>query len=150
MHSFFKDAGYHQPEDPRKGLYQYAFSTDKEAFEYWHTLPEVMDNFNTAMAAMRGSRPSWTEWWPVETQIFSESLDDNAALFVDVAGGRGHDIQAFRRKFPNQKGRLVLQDLPPVIDDIRELDEGIERVKYDIFTPQPIKGMCLSQHIMRG
>jgi len=61
-------------------------------------------------------------------------------LLVDVAGGRGHDIQAFKKAFPNKKGRLVLEDLPAVIDDISELDEGIERVKYDFFTPQPIKG----------
>jgi len=142
MHSFFREIGYRQPEDARKGIFQYAFNTDKEAFELWHTMPDVMDNFNTAMSGIRGSRPSWVEWWPVEERIFGDGaiVDDDAVLLVDVAGGRGHDIQAFKKAFPNKKGRLVLEDLPAVIDDISELDEGIERVKYDFFTPQPIKG----------
>jgi hypothetical protein len=34
----------------------------------------------------------------------------------------------------------VLQDLPPIIDDIKELHPDIVKVKYDFFTSQPIKG----------
>jgi hypothetical protein len=60
-------------------------------------------------------------------------------LLVDIGGGRGHDLEAFGKKFPNAKGKLVLQDLPP-IDDISELDQSIMRMKYDFFTEQPIKG----------
>ncbi|RYP04173.1 hypothetical protein DL764_004624 [Monosporascus ibericus] len=141
MSPFFKETGYRPPEDPRKGLFQYAFQTDKEAFESWHLTPDVMNNFNVCMTGIRGSRPSWVEWWPVEAKVFqgAEEADGNV-LLVDIAGGRGHDVQAFKNKFPNQKGRLVLEDLPVVIDDIKQLDEDIERVKYDFFTPQPIVG----------
>lgn len=102
-----------------------------------------MNNFNLAMAGIRGSRPSWIEWWPVETRILREDINESAPLLVDIAGGRGHDVQAFHRKFPNHKGKLVLEDLPRVIDDIKELDSEIERVKYDLFTPQPIHGKRL-------
>ncbi|RYP75811.1 hypothetical protein DL770_007328 [Monosporascus sp. CRB-9-2] len=132
---------YCQPEDPRKGLFQYAFQTDKEAFESWHMAPDIMNNFNVCMTGIRGSRPSWVEWWPVEAQVFQGAVEaDGNVLLVDIAGGRGHDVQAFKNKFPDQKGRLVLEDLPVVIDDIKQLDEDIERVKYDFFTPQPIIG----------
>lgn len=143
MSSFFKETQYNQPEDPRKGLFQYAFGTDKEAFEYWSAQPEVMDNFNTCMTGIRGSRPSWIEWWPVESRIFSTDvpIDENGVLLVDIAGGRGHDIQAFKTKFSGRKGRLVLEDLPAVIDDIQQLDQSIERIKYDFFKPQPIQGL---------
>ncbi|KAI1502985.1 sterigmatocystin 8-O-methyltransferase [Biscogniauxia marginata] len=141
MSPFFKTTGYHQPEDPRKGIFQFASQTDKEAFEVWNMAPEVMTNFNIFMTGVRGSRPSWVEWWPVEAQIFQGAAEDDASvLLVDVAGGRGHDVQAFKDKFPNQKGRIVLEDLPVVIDDIKQLDGDIERVKYDFFTPQPILG----------
>ncbi|KAF1948224.1 O-methyltransferase [Byssothecium circinans] len=141
--SFLKENGYRQPEDPRKGLFQYAFGTDEEAFEYWGKIPNVLDNFNTCMSGIRGSRPSWIEWWPVQERLLNgveTSKQGSEVLLVDVAGGRGHDVQAFGRKFNNTKGTLVLQDLPAVIDDIQHLDEGIRRMKYDFFTPQPIRG----------
>lgn len=142
MPQFFKDTQYRQPEDPRKGLFQYTFGTDKTAFEYWSQMPAVMDNFNTCMTGIRGSRPSWIEWYPVEDCILKSGTSTNASdvLLVDIAGGRGHDVQAFGRKFSKYSGRLVLQDLPDVIGDIKSLDERIERVEYDFFTPQPIYG----------
>jgi hypothetical protein len=140
MPSFFKGTNYRQPEDPLNGAFQHAFGTKREAFDYWHQFPEILDNFNTFMAGNRGSRPSWVEWWPVEEQVFKGAkLDEGSAVLVDIAGGRGHDVQAFKNKFPD-KGRLVVEDLPVVIDDIKELDAEIERVPYDFFTPQLIKG----------
>ena len=143
MPSFFKETHYQQPEDPLKGALQHAFGTDKEAFDYWHQFPDVLDNFNTFMTGNRGSRPSWVEWWPVEEQIFRGStLDKGSPVLVDIAGGRGHDVQAFKNKFPG-KGRLVVEDLPVVIDDIKELDAEIERVKYDFFNSQPIQGTTI-------
>ncbi|KAF2264003.1 O-methyltransferase [Lojkania enalia] len=141
MPMYFREKGFHQPEDATNGPFQYAFGTDKDPFSYWYEIPEALDVFNTFMTGNRGSRPSWVEWWPVEKEIF-ESMDDdeNEVLLVDVGGGRGHDVHAFKNKFPDRKGRLVVEDLPAVIDDIKDLDERIERVKYDFLTPQPIKG----------
>ena len=78
----------------------------------------------------------------VESHLLGPDLTTYSALLVDVGGGRGHDILCFRNKFPG-RGRLVLEDLPAVIDDIKELDAGIERVKYDFFTPQIVKGMLM-------
>ncbi|KAF2186417.1 putative O-methyltransferase [Zopfia rhizophila CBS 207.26] len=140
IQTFFKQNGYRQPEDPRKGILQHAFGTDKEAFEYWHKSPEILDNFNTFMVGNRRGKPSWVEWWPGVKQIIEETkLDDGGVMLVDVAGNRGHDTEAFKKKFPDVKGRLVVEDLPPVINDIIELDPAIEKVNYDFFTPQPIK-----------
>lgn len=143
MPSYFKENGYTAPKDPANGPFQYAFNTDKTAFDYWKEHPEIGANFNTFMAGKRASRPTWAQWWPVESLIFrSQELDPSKALLVDVGGSRGHDVQGFKNKFPN-RGRLILEDLPQVIDDIKELDSDIERVKYDFFTPQPIIGLSL-------
>lgn len=82
-----------------------------------------------------------TDFFPVQEKLlngFDQSED--ATLLVDIGGSFGHDIGEFRRKFPDAPGRLVLQDLPVVIDQITKLDEKIERTKYDFFTEQPIKG----------
>lgn len=141
MSPFFKAAGHREPEDPRNGIFQFAFQTEKEAFEAWHMAPEVMDNFNVFMTGVRGSRTSWVDWWPVEALVLHDAVDDDdSVILVDIAGGVGHDIQALKRKFPKQRGRYILEDLPVVIDSIKQLDEGIERVKYDFFTPQTVKG----------
>ncbi|KAF2261350.1 sterigmatocystin 8-O-methyltransferase [Lojkania enalia] len=140
MPSYFKTNGYSTPKDPSNGPFQFAFNTNKNAFDYWHQNPSVAANFNTFMKGKRASRPSWADWWPVESLIFrAMELDTNRCLLVDVGGGRGHDVQSFKDKFPN-RGRLVVEDLPAVIDDIKELDNDIERVKYDFFTPQPVEG----------
>lgn len=61
-------------------------------------------------------------------------------VFVDVGGGNGQQCVAFKETFPNVTGRVILQDLPAVIAEAK-LPEGIEAMKYDFFTPQPIKGM---------
>lgn len=142
MPSYFRDKGYKQPEDSRNGLFQYAFDTKREAFEHWATQPEVIDNFNTCMTGIRGSRPSWIEWYPVEERLLNSDLrkETSDVILVDIAGGRGHDVQAFGRKFTSCNGRLVLEDLPSVISDIKQLDDRVERVAHDFFKPQPIVG----------
>lgn len=142
MPSFFEERGYQQPEDPRRGIFQYGIGTEKEAFEFWSTMPDVVDNFNTCMTGIRGSRPSWIEWFPVRERILvpESSNARSDVLLVDIAGGRGHDIRAFARKFADGKGRLVLQDLPSVISDIEQLDDRIERMEHDFFKEQPIEG----------
>jgi hypothetical protein len=141
MPKYFKEAGYKSPTDPRNGALQYAFKTKEEAFDYWRKSPEILENFNTFMTGVRGSRPSWIEWFPMQERVFDGyTAADSSVLLVDIGGGRGHDTEAFRKRFPNLKGRLVLQDLPAVIDDIKTLDESIEQLKHDFFTPQPVWG----------
>ena len=64
----------------------------------------------------------------------------DAPFLVDIGGSIGHDLAEFRTKHPNTPGRLILEDLPVVIGQIKELDESIERVEYDFHTEQPHKG----------
>ena len=129
------------PTDPRNGLLQRAFNTDLEAFEYWSHKPDVLEQFNLSMSGIRSTRPLWFSWFPVEERLLKGASEENdKVLMIDIGGGLGHDIGAFKKRFPSAKGRLVLQEMPKVIDDIKELDSSIERVKHDIFQEQPIKG----------
>ena len=75
-----------------------------------------------------------------ERLLKDAKADDNAVLMVDIAGGRGHYLAAFKERFPHAKGRMVLQEVPNVIDDAQNLDSSIERMEHDMFEPQPIKG----------
>ena len=65
---------------------------------------------------------------------------DDDVLIVDVAGGHGHYLETFRQRFPDAKGRMLLQDLPHIISDVQHLNPRIESMAHDMFLPQPIEG----------
>ena len=93
------------------------------------------------MTGQRHNRMDWFDAFPVEDILFQASQKSNdEILLIDIAGGRGHDLEAFRRRFPNASGKLILQEVPDVINDIQNLDESIVRMEYDFFTPQPVLG----------
>lgn len=108
--------------------------------------PDALDRFNTFMEGGRDDISHWAHWFPVQKQILEGSVPDRP-LLVDIAGGRGHDIAGFKQRFPQPTGQLVLEDLPSVIDDIKDLDSEIQRIKHDIFTPQPVKGLLPAPQI---
>lgn len=82
----------------------------------------------------------WFDHIPVTSKLQVHSPSD--VLVVDVGGGVGHDLIAFKEKHPELQGKLIVQDIATVIDGIApgSLPEGIEAMKYDFFTPQPVKG----------
>ena len=98
-----------------------------------------MVNFNDLMSRKKANRGAWFSIADAQ-QVVLDGYDEESALLVDVGGNRGTDLGEFKKAYPGVKGELVLQDLPPVIDDIKELDGEIVRMKYDFFTPQPVKG----------
>ncbi|PLB53889.1 S-adenosyl-L-methionine-dependent methyltransferase [Aspergillus steynii IBT 23096] len=136
---FFKQTGYKNPEDPKRGPLQYAYNTPLSCWDWLAQNPEAMDRFNTFMEGHRADAPHWADWFPVKERLIDGAVSDRP-LVVDVAGGRGHDLAGLKERIPVLPGDLVLEELPAVIDDIHTLDESIRRVKYDFFKPQPIKG----------
>ena len=85
----------------------------------------------------------WLDWFPVQEELLqSVPAGDNTPLIVDIGGGRGQDLVAFTQRFPGAKRRLVLQDLPRVIESNSRL-EGIEQMEHDFFTPQPVHGKSI-------
>lgn len=101
--------------------------------------PEQMVNFNDLMIGQRLSRVEWYSFVPANDLILDDYVE-GTNLLVDIGGNRGGDLEGFKRQFPQVKGGLVLQDLPQVIDDIKELDDRIVKMKHDFFTPQPVIG----------
>lgn len=68
--------------------------------------------------------------------------NESDVLLVDMGGSLGHDVSEFCRKWPDAKGRLVLQDLPEVASQARQqsLHKSIDVMDHDFFTEQPVKG----------
>ena len=95
------------------------------------------------MAGYRAGKASWTQenFYPVVENLGAELKDDNdAVLLVDVGGGMGHDLEDFKARFPNLKGRLIVQERPEVISQIVGLSPGIELTEHDFFKSQPVQG----------
>lgn len=96
------------------------------------------------MSGSRRTRKTWLDFFPFGQNILNGAANEtDSVLMVDVAGGKGHDLEAFREKVPNAPGRFILQDLPDVLQEAGELKGGIEKMAYDFFTPQPVKGNSL-------
>ncbi|KAK2756094.1 hypothetical protein FQN54_005501 [Arachnomyces sp. PD_36] len=136
--------GYKCPpynSDARNGVFQYARQTNQFLWEWYQDHPRNRDNFHTYMSGSRRTRKTWLDFFPVKENILDGAVNqEEAVLMVDVAGGKGHDLEAFGEVFPDACGRLILQDLPDVIQQAGELQQGIEKMGYDFFTPQPVKG----------
>ncbi|KAI8300769.1 O-methyltransferase mpaG [Colletotrichum sp. SAR11_240] len=143
FHEFAKKTNYREPHDVFNSPLQYGYSTKLDCFSHFAANAPYDMQFAQHMGAYRQGRPSWMDkgFYPVKERLldgFDHSED--GVLLVDVGGSFGHDIDEFRKKYPKAPGRLVLQDLPSVINQIDKLDNTIERMGHDFFDEQPIKG----------
>ncbi|XXH04676.1 hypothetical protein Hte_011096 [Hypoxylon texense] len=129
-HDWFKDRGYTCPTDNFDTPYQVAHNTKLHWFAHLQSTPPHGQNFNDHMHGYLLGRPRWMD----------EGFYPDAVLLVDVAGGFGHYTEGFLSKYLDAPGRLILQDLPPVLGQIQQVNPRIEKMEYDFFTEQPVKG----------
>lgn len=142
---YFQQHGYHSPVHPKNGPFQYAFGTDLSFFEFLHSQPKRAQTFNTYMTGNRSNRQHWLDWFPFHENVlrtWEERNDSKEMLLVDMGGGKGHDLKRLLEKYPEAKGRLVLEDLPGALQDFEDHGCSITTYAHDIFTPQPVKGSC--------
>ncbi|OAA67555.1 O-methyltransferase, family 2 [Cordyceps fumosorosea ARSEF 2679] len=141
-------AGHQALTDPSRGILQRAFPNDDNAprspYEVLEGMPAMHRDFNAAMAVGTGQPEPWFRLFPTAERLLP-THDDNGTtpLLVDVAGGRGHDLQAFHAAF---RGRvpLVLQDLPDILDTIPAgllNPPAVTAQAWDFFggEPQPVR-----------
>ena len=155
MHEFLAQTKYKNPEGPM-GVFQHAENTRLPLVPWLMQHPAKLTSFLTMLEGgptmLEGGRFGRTEWFevfPAEKMLFegARTNTEDSVLLVYVAGG--HGIHTFKDRFPNQPGRLVLQELPSAIDDIKDLHPDIVRMVYDVFTEQPIKGKQCVQDTRR-
>ena len=144
MHAFLKEIGYKNPVDPSKGNFQFSHQTDIPLFPFLMQRPQQLGNFFNMLEGWRVDRTEWFDIYPVQEQLLGsfDPREGGETFLVDIGGATGYDIQNFKKHFEGKghgmPGKLVLQDLPFVIADIKDLDSEIERMPYDFFTPQPV------------
>ncbi|EMR62435.1 putative sterigmatocystin 8-o-methyltransferase protein [Eutypa lata UCREL1] len=138
-----KKTGYKMPNSMAGGALQYAYKTKLGLFGHLQANPPYGELFSHFMAGYHEGRPSWMDpgFFPIQEKLIDGARHGDGEVFlVDIAGATGYDLEEYLQKHPSPPGRLVLQDLPAVIGQIYNLSEEIERMSYDFFTEQPLKG----------
>lgn len=126
-----------------QGPLQDTYDTKLSGYDYIMD-PRWVDTLKDCNLFMKGRRDgstSWLEFYPFSERILADAEHDaRAVTVVDVGGGLGHGLLEIKDKYPDMKGRLVLQDLPNTIEQAGDGQGVFEPTAHDFFTPQPVKG----------
>jgi len=149
--SLLKKTDYRNPSNGSECGFQLGYDTQDHFFDFLKNHPTTAKQFNNHMSAYHQGRPSWMDvgFYDVP-RLISTDVGDDGVLLVDIGGSVGHDLSEFRRKWPKARGRLILQDLPEVLDQARtmSLDKSIEIMDHDFFTQEPVKGKKVSKQVL--
>lgn len=141
---FLRETGYKNPTDPNHCPWHLGHDTDLNPFPWLNSRPEKLGTFLAAMTYHRQGQPIFLDAMDFAKYLLHKRTDATTPLFVDIGGAMGHMCIAVKRRFPDLKGRIILQDQPFVIDQVKTNPlpgfEGIEAAVHDFFTPQMIKG----------
>ncbi|RDW66778.1 hypothetical protein BP5796_09527 [Coleophoma crateriformis] len=134
----------HTPED----LYDlkkspFAWASGYEGLTYYDALNldvEKRNIWNATLQQMEKNMPI-LGMFPFASLQEQVEKEPERPFIVDIGGGRGQAMLAIQTECPGAfGGKLILQDLPIVINSLRPEDiPGIEATIHDIFTPQPVK-----------
>ena len=142
---YLASLNYRNPDDRHNSFFGFAHKTDLNMYEWLQAHPEQMKIFNdfqTANAELNEESVQRILASLLDnpgTNADQSEQDNNKVLFVDVGGGRGEALRKFRRNHPELRGRVIIEDLPKVIEG-QEVEEGVEAIAHDFFTPQPVTG----------
>ncbi|KAJ2982221.1 hypothetical protein NQ176_g1534 [Zarea fungicola] len=142
FHEYSRRRGWKNPTDASDTPVMYAYGTDKNVFSWLHD-NGYDTHFSDHLVGCRAGIPPWmsTASYPVRERLIEGATSDpGAAFLVDIGGNIGQNLSDFKRAYPDAPGKLILQDLPVVINRIKQLDPSIVRMGYDFSTEQPIKG----------
>ncbi|CAD6583597.1 MAG: hypothetical protein TREMPRED_003599 [Tremellales sp. Tagirdzhanova-0007] len=140
---YLQEKGYSLPENHSDTALNVAFRQQGDLWDMFKSKPGSLADFNIQMSRLNSGRRDWYDLYPVQHRLDEgKSLGPDDTLFVDVAGGLGHQAIAFRNTFPNLEGRVVVQDLKAGMQGHPEV-EGVEFEEQDFFLPQSIQAARL-------
>lgn len=135
---YLRSHGYANPQDYTQSPMQWAVGQSQ--FEWLSSNAEQQELFNSYMASRREGRPMWYDIYPIE-RLFGHAVPYKDTVFlVDIGGNQGHDLSKFRREYGHLPGRMVLQDLPSVVEGVDGESAGVEVMGYNFMDPQLVKG----------
>lgn len=114
----------------------------KSTMKPWNTLaqsPEMAKEMAMGMRSLSTGSLAVTAY-PFGVELGKLAVSDDEVAIVDIAGGQGHIMMDVLERSPNIKGRIIVQDLPAVLDAVAgSPPKGIEFMAYNMFTPQPVR-----------
>ncbi|KAJ5525434.1 O-methyltransferase [Penicillium frequentans] len=140
---FLAETKYANPSNITSTPFQLGHHTKLTFFEYLAKHPKQAQEFNNFMGLYATDRPRWLDegHFPVRDILGKgANTEKDAVLLVDVGGGKGHDLILFQKRYGDLPGRMILQDLPSVVEQAGQLPEGLEATGHDFFKENPIKG----------
>ncbi|KAF2874757.1 S-adenosyl-L-methionine-dependent methyltransferase [Massariosphaeria phaeospora] len=137
---YFKSHGYKNPTNPLDSPWQLGYNTSEHPFVWLQSHPEHFQLFMSWLPMEREGLPQWLDMFPFEEHVARETKDETV-IFVDIGSALGSQSIALREKYPQLKGRVIIQDQQHVIDAwTPNARPGIDAMVYNFFTPQPVKG----------
>ncbi|KAL9621839.1 MAG: hypothetical protein Q9160_003812 [Pyrenula sp. 1 TL-2023] len=135
--AFAQDHGYRNIDSGKNCAWQKGHNTDQSAFEWLACHPKQLEEFDRWMTVQRADSGSFLEVFPFNiNELLARSSQH---VLVDVGGGVGHQCQALLDMYPQFKGRVILQDLPHVLEHALGTD-GVETMTWDFWSSeQPVK-----------
>ncbi|KAJ5637781.1 hypothetical protein N7490_007660 [Penicillium lividum] len=129
---------YVNPQDYDHSPMQWAVGQSQ--FEWLASHKDKQKLFNSYMASRRQGRPMWFDVYPVGRLMGDATPFADTVFLVDIGGNQGHDLRQFRQKYKHLPGKLILQDLPKVLNGVSGRESDIEVMPYSFMEPQPVQG----------
>lgn len=145
---YYSTRPHEDPRDPRYNPFAWANDMDGSLwFEVLNKDPILYAKFVKGMKGKWGAWPT-TELYPFDTELevlSRTAVEEDGVFIVDVGGSHGFTMKEIRETFPDLKGKIVVQDIPSVIESIppdvltlyKDLD--IEPEIHDFWMEQPVK-----------
>lgn len=145
---FLKKTGWVNPTNGRDTALQYALGIPNTTyFEWMAQNPAIGARFGGMMTAQATGKPMWSQesFFPVER--LSPAEGDDSVLLVDIGGGKGHDVVDFKARHPQAKGKLIVQEMPYMVEQMQGKLDGVEYMVHDFNAPQPVKGTATENDV---
>lgn len=141
LHQYLKEKDFREPS-----VLEYSpalWATGNEGQSYWDIMQADPERLAAFAKGMRASQKYLSSTGPYDFSSLTKDAGDRPVL-VDVGGGHGQTINEILKAHPTiPSDRIILQDLPKVVEAAREtkiLPEAVRIMDYDYNDLQPIKG----------
>ncbi|RKF72884.1 O-methyltransferase lepI [Golovinomyces cichoracearum] len=125
-------------EYPGRNAYQIAFNTTLDLASWLEDSPELYRGVFELIQNQSDHVPSWHDVIDFEEE-FASGSDEQSFVFVDIGGGTGNQCNILLEKYPNLKGRVILQEKLARLQ-VARVPDRVMKVPYDLFSDQHIRG----------
>ncbi|KAL4780323.1 S-adenosyl-L-methionine-dependent methyltransferase [Aspergillus varians] len=146
--AFLAEGKYENPDGRGASAFQHTFQTEDPFYTWLQKRPALYSAFCGMMKSTEDLAARWADLFPVHERFerFRGPAAGETLRLVDVAGGRGFNLQYLLDQVPDLKAELTLQDLPEVLGDSRRaaapahVHPSITEMPHNFFDVQPVKG----------